>query len=58
MTFQEVTVQLNELTEELKSSTSLSERRALLKRFRELLDEADKLTTKQAVPRGIADVRN
>jgi hypothetical protein len=37
MTFQQIAVQLNELTEELKSSTSLSERRALLKRFRELL---------------------
>lgn len=45
-TFLELTAHLNELAEKLKSSTTVMERRALLKQFRILLDEAEKLTAK------------
>ena len=49
-TFLELTAQLNELAEKLKSSTSLMDRRALLKQFRIMLDEAEKLTATKSTP--------
>jgi hypothetical protein len=41
LTFPEIVSQLNVLTDELKRSTDPSERRALLRQFRMLLDEAN-----------------
>jgi hypothetical protein len=40
-TFPEIITQLNTLTDDLKRSTSESERRTLLRQFRMLLDNAD-----------------
>jgi hypothetical protein len=47
-TFQEMTARLGELTKRLDSSSSPSERRTLLRQFRFLLDEAEKLTSGQS----------
>jgi hypothetical protein len=45
--FDEINAQLNELAGKLKGSTHVSERRILLKQFRALLDEADRLTSSE-----------
>jgi hypothetical protein len=42
-TFPEISARLNELAEKLKTSMSLTERREFLKKFQELLDQADRL---------------
>jgi hypothetical protein len=42
--FHAIVTQLNALTEKLKHSTNEDERRALLKEFRRLLDQADART--------------
>ncbi len=41
LTFPEIVAQLNALSDELKRLNNPSERRAMLKKFRMLLDEAD-----------------
>ena len=44
LTFPEIAKQLNALSHELRRSTNPSERRALLRKFRVLLDQADALS--------------
>jgi hypothetical protein len=47
-TFQEMTARLNELTKKLAGSSGMGERRVLLRQFRVLLDEVEKLTSGQS----------
>jgi hypothetical protein len=48
-TLQEVVTRLDALTRKLNDVTSENDRRALLKQFRALLSEADKLIKREAV---------